>query len=141
MHRIKKSDVNLDGRHIAREGRYLAVLEDAKARKSKKGDLMWAVTFQRGEDGAFLCYDTIMLEGKGQGIGLKKLLALGAAKEEGDEYVICDPEDARGLEVWLHIVHEEREAGGKRAVPDFNAQGFGYERVVAPQRRPDDPPF
>lgn len=129
--RVSRKEVDNSG--MPAEGRYFAEVSACEEKSSKSGDDYYNLSFTEVGTGRFLCYDIAMLEGKGAGIGVKKLKAVGGAVEEGDEYAIKPAGEVIGGRVYLHLVHESY--GDKtRCVPDFkcDAAPFGYE--------PCDPP-
>lgn len=119
------------------EGEHLAYLRKATLKNSQRGEEMAELEFQ-SNGGGLLCYDTVMLEGRGLGIGLKKLQQLGVALKDEDrgKWVVDDIETWEGRQVYLTIRHEEFN-GKTRAKVDFEVEGFGYRMVGADVEPPD----
>lgn len=118
-------------------GKYLAEVQKSEEKQSASGDPMFNIQFKDVETGSLLCFDTIMLGGRGIGIGHKKLLLLGAVLPNDPVHEVF-AEDLIGKRVWLDIVHEpyvSKKDGAKKmaAKPNFNAErtdnsAFGYTR-------------
>ena len=125
---------------LPEEGEHLAYLHRATLGRSTKGEEKAELEFQ-SDGGGFLCYDTVMLEGKGLGIGLKKLQQLGVARkdEERGKWTVDDIEEWTGRSVCLTIHHEEFN-GKTRAKVDFQAEGFGYRAMNGNGPPPIPPP-
>lgn len=111
------------------EGVHLAILHAAVLGRSAKGEQKIDLEF-RDDDSRFLCYDTVMMEGRGLGIGVKKLQQLGVATrdEERGLWTVQDAETWPGNVVWLTLYHEEYN-GKTRAKVKFHMEGFGYKAV------------
>lgn len=62
-------------------GIYTAVLTAAEERTSKGGDLYFNVTLESTQFQRVLCYDNIMLEGRGRNMGMCKLTKLGLGEK------------------------------------------------------------
>jgi len=58
-------------------GIYTTIIIAAEERTSKNGDLYFNVTHESTQFQRVLCYDNIMLEGRGKNMGLAKLKTLG----------------------------------------------------------------
>lgn len=65
---------------------------------SRKGHPMLKVELQRVSDQARVCWDYLMLDGDGAGIGYAKLVALGL---EGAKHVM--PADLDGRRAWVYV--------------------------------------
>jgi len=74
----------------------------SEERTSKKGHAYFNVEL-RDDKGDVVCFDTIMLEGKGRGIGTSKLRALGY-DETCQELLAAD---LVGKTVWVYLTEEE----------------------------------
>lgn len=129
---IDKKEADSGG--LAAPGRYYAEVKDAKEKISKSSGVpMFEVYFKDVETGSGLCYDNIMLGGRGAGIGVKKLKCLDAVLEEEGKYVL--PDDAAeliGRRCCITIKHEkytDNNGNAKtKAAIDFDVgESFGYE--------------
>lgn len=119
-------------------GTYLAeVRNDAKEKDSAKGDPYFAVTFKVAEGeraGEFLCNDAIMLGGKGFGIGMKKLRALGFDVDSKDDLEI-EASDLIGRRARLTVAEQAYTktdgSKGRSLKPTGDADSnFGYGMAV-----------
>ena len=63
-------------------GRYLVEIEDASEKTSKAGDAYFNLRLKAVGFGKVLCFDVVMLAGKGRGIGYAKLKALGVTEKD-----------------------------------------------------------
>lgn len=142
MVRYTASDVekaNASG--LPAEGKYLGEIDKSDEKYSQSGDPMFNVAFKDVSTGHRLCFDTIMMGGRGMGIGHKKLLILGVVAEGEKEFDV-EAHQLLGKRAVLTLKHETFN-GKTNAKPDFKANaGFGYEPesawVVAVD---DDNPF
>ena len=119
---------------IPPEGEHLAFLTSVDLKRSRKGESMVSMQFNGHDSGFMLCNDVVMLEGRGLGIGLKKLEQLGVAKHDDEErrWRVLDVEDWVGRAVYLTLVHEEWR-GKNRARVNFSARNFGYRQFISEQ--------
>ena len=84
MVRVNMNDEG-EGFALREPGAYLAEVEDVEERMSKAGDPFFSLKLRAVGDGTFLCFDVLMLGGKGWGMGRAKLVALGVPDNyEGD---------------------------------------------------------
>jgi len=81
-------------------GLYKVRIASCELSKSTKGSLMFALGLDSVEHNTELCRDWIMLEGKGRGIGIRKLRGLGFG--EGD----VEPGQLVGKEFWVYTFKE-----------------------------------
>lgn len=123
MPQISKDRVN-DAGGLAPEGWHRAVASDCQAKTSRSQEAYYNLAFE-SPDGQFLAYDVAMLEGRGNGIGIAKLLALGACEDIGDAYEYDLPQDVVGKECWIYLEHEEYD-GKKRCKVDISQGRCGY---------------
>lgn len=101
-------------------GVYLAEVANAEEKRSKSGDAYFNLRLDSSSlDGETrcLCYDIVMCQGKGAGIGLAKLKALGFDSTRD----AIEPSDLKGRRVWVNVDWDEYE-GKKRLkiVTEFN---------------------
>ncbi len=124
---VKESEMNEGG--MAAEGSYLAEVQHAEKRRSGAGDEMVNLAIVDAHTKKFLCYDNVMLEGKGAGIGAAKALSLGVAERteiDGEKVVsIEDVYSWKGARFVVTLTTGEWK-GKKRMEADFGAEGFGY---------------
>ncbi len=126
----------MDSGGMAKAGVYLAEVSEAEQRRSViKGAAMGNITFVDANTRKLLCYDNLMLEGSGVGIGLKKALNLGVAERFVDEETgkkrvrVYDVQRWKGARCVIKLVEGSYMKNGekkKRMEPDFNSDGFGY---------------
>lgn len=135
---------------LADEGQHRAYLQHVELGRSAKGEEKANLTWQR-QDGGFLCYDTIMLEGRGLGMGLEKLQAIGVAHHdiEAGRWHVVDVEEWLGRSCLLTVKHGEWN-GKPRCEVDINSKGCGYQPLAPgddetpppdPSPTDDDIPF
>lgn len=129
MPTLRKDQVNEVG-GLAAEGWHLARVNDCKAKTSGKAEAYYNLAFETPA-GDFLSYDIAMLEGKGNGIGIAKLLALGACEDIGDAYDYDLPAHIVGKECWIYLRHEEYD-GKKRCKVDISEGRCGYLPLGSP---------
>ena len=133
MPTIPKDQVN-DATGMVAEGWHKARVSDCQAKVAKSsGDAYYNLSLETLA-GDFIAYDVAMLEGKGNGIGIAKLLALGAAKDEGDCYEYDSAGQLRGRRAWVYVTHEEYE-GKTRCKVDIRQGKCGY--LPEDQQPPD----
>lgn len=123
MPTISKDQVS-DVGGLAAEGWHRAVVKDCEAKTSSKSEGYYNLVFE-SPDGQFLCYDVAMLEGRGNGIGIAKLLALGACQDMGDSYEYDAAHQVRGKECYVFLRHEEYD-GKTRCKVDIKEGKCGY---------------
>ena len=112
-----------DGFSLPEPGVYLAEVGSVEVKRSAVGDQYFSVKLNDAKTHGALCWDTLMLGGKGKSIGMAKLRQLGV--EEGTKSL--DPNSLYGRRVKVSIMHGEFE-GRKQAKVDIRADGFkcGY---------------
>jgi hypothetical protein len=120
---------------LAAPGRYLAEVVKCEEKNSNKtGEPYFNVEYKRVDTGDHLCFDVIMLGGRGLGIGYKKLLILQAIKKN-DSIISIEPHQLIGLRVVLDVVHQQYPGNDgtqkTKCVPFFQGpkdenQAFGY---------------
>ena len=139
------SEDDLDTEGGLPEGVYLAEIASAESRQSQAGDAMVNIALSEVGSRRHICYDNLMMNGRGAGIGVKKALSLGIAeryKEEGEKRVrVSPPEHWKGHRAVVTVIMGEYK-GKKRLEVDFGADGFGYapEDTWDPSRTPEAPP-
>ena len=116
------------------EGVYLAevVKDGTEQRKSSNtGDPMFNVAFKDVNTGDFLCYDSIMLAGRGLGIGHKKLVMLGVVDPDAPDWEV-DAFDLIGKRAV--VIEEVTGSGGlvKLAGEVWSAPAYDENQVIAP---------
>lgn len=116
-------------------GWYLAEVTAATRKTSRAGDAMYNLELCT-PGGDWLCYDNIMLEGKGNGIGFRRLFALGAARDQGDSVEYAEAHQLVGKRAYVYLKHGEWE-GKKRAEVDVSQGRAGY---LPPNEPPDEQP-
>ena len=104
-------------------GIYHVEVESAEERTSASGNGYFSVRLKDMESNKTVCFDIIMLQGKGIGIGLQKLMALGFSKEDS-EIVAAE---LMGRRAFVALKQETYE-GQKRLAVDISAKGssVGY---------------
>lgn len=105
---------------------------------SQSGNRMWSVRLHAVEFDAMLCYDNMMLTGKGAGMTAAKLELLGFAR--GSQ---VDAPDLVGRRAWVSVLEKEYNGKVNLAV-DISAPGSkcGYFAVEpAGVMKPEEPPF
>ena len=80
-------------------GIYLAEVEKCEEKRSKNGDLMFAVKLRSVDFGRDLCMDWYMLEGPARNMGTGKLKALGFTGTEPS----IDPVDLLGRRCFVNV--------------------------------------
>lgn len=83
-------------------GIYLAEVKKCEAKVSKKADpylnIEWHDTSPIGPQG-LICWDVVMMDGKGRSLGQAKLRALGF----DEECELIEPEDLIGRRAWIQV--------------------------------------
>lgn len=98
-----------DGTGSIEPGIHYVEIAEAKEKTSSKGDPMFELVLRQVSTNALVCWDYIMLGGKGANIGYAKLIGIGL--EEGSSSV--EPQDLIGRRVYASIMEEERVYEGK----------------------------
>ena len=115
----KFSNLPTPGIHFAR-------IQECIEKRTKHDDPMYNVLFLSADDGAYLCYDNIIIGGKAPGIGIRKLKTLGAISKRDGQYVIPPAFDLIGKTVYISIRHVLYN-GRTKAEVNFDAgDSFGY---------------
>lgn len=127
---IPKSEINESG-GLAAEGWHLVRINRCDQKRSKDGELMYNWSMVDSKTREFIGYDVIMLEGKGNGIGIKKLLAIGLAEDHGDGYDYAEPSQCDGTEAWAYIYHDTY-SGKKSCKVDISFGSMGYQHKSSP---------
>jgi hypothetical protein len=130
-------------------GVYHVEVADAEERVSQSGDAYFSIRLKDLESGRIVCFDIIMLAGKGLGIGLSKLSKLGFDKDD-DEIVAAQ---LIGRRAWVGT-KEESYNGKERLVVDIKWAGSSTGYFAEDEYSPDatqvsggssdsleDPPF
>jgi len=93
-------------------GAYLVeVLDAQEKRSSSSGALMFSIRLGAVDfESRTLCFDNLMLEGKGRGMGTKKLQAFGI--QEGAEEVLAS--QLEGKRAYVFVVEDEYK--GKKSL-------------------------
>lgn len=142
MARVDWSDAQV---FALKPGIYLARVESAEEKTSQKGDAYFDVALVASEWGdAAICNDVLMLEGKGRGIGIGKLGALGIPR--GKDEVLASELVGRSVYVAMDIKSKPYK-GKVYERPEVDIEqgaSFGYWPVATPPpfdhvRRPDVP--
>lgn len=122
---IDDSDIP-DGGGLPPEGpHHGCTIADAQLKRSNGGDQMVKVCIAQGD--RIIVWDHIMMEGKGLGIGIKKLESIGLALRGGDDkWQIPDVEEWTSVEKFTVQVKHEDWNGKPSAKVDFDTPGFGY---------------
>lgn len=135
---IGPDDVN-DGGGLPDEGRYYCEVKECKEKQSKKGEAYYSLGLADVRSGGFLAYDVVMLEGRGNGMGLKKLEALGAAnKDDAGGWHVADAGAVVGARAYVVLKHETYN-GKTRAKVDVGATdwcGFAPENFEEQKAEP-----
>lgn len=135
MPTMPKKNIHESG---GRTGWQMARVGNCEMKKSSKGDRYYNVALET-PGGDFLCYDVLMLEGPGNGIGFAKLFALGAAEDLGDEVRFDTAEEIIGKRAWVYVGTETWQGKRRRKV-DIAEGNAGYlaEHETPPTDDPDD---
>lgn len=105
------------GPELLPAGTYLVEVQEASEKNSKaSGDPYFELKLRAVDHGRLLCYDIAMLAGKGRGIGMGKLEALGI--EPGTPELIAG--DLIGKRAYAAVT-EESYKGTPRLRVDINA--------------------
>ena len=120
-------------------GTYLAYVREATDGVSEKGDPKITVMLHEVGTDAKLCMDSLMLAGKGLGMGIAKMNALGITEEHGDS---VGAEDVMGRKCYVRLVEEESKKLKRDGTPFINLKpdtsaGDGWS---CGYRSEDDPP-
>lgn len=134
MPRVNKSDVHSG---IPEQGWHKATVIAPKDFRSRGGDAGYEVNFEDSITGEALCKDWLMLEGKGNGIGIAKLCQLGAARDVGQQWDIDSAADIEGREVFIYLSHrpyKDKETGEEKMGVSIDIQQgkCGYLAVERP---------
>lgn len=137
MRTILDRDID-DANGLPKEGWHAVEVSACEEKRSQRGEDYYDASLIDATTGKWLCYDVIMLCGRGAGYGIRKLRALGAAtrNESGDGWNILSASRLVGVRAFAHLHHAENEwKGEKRMRCEVSAhQGeAGY-------RTKDDPP-
>jgi hypothetical protein len=97
---INKKDVQGG---IVEEGWHRGRVKECSAKISQAGDSYYNLAFEDPVTEQFLVYDVAMLEGRGNGIGIAKLLALGACRDGGEQWDYDLPDQIEGMECFIFI--------------------------------------
>lgn len=119
--------VTEDGFMLAPPGVYLAEVDKVEMETSDSGNQMLIVQLRDAKSRAMICQDNIMLEGRGRGIGMAKLIQLGVAKGTTS----FEPLSLTGRRVRIAVHHEEWN-GKPRASVDIGADGFKCGMLAVP---------
>lgn len=122
-----EDDIN-EGFELKDPGKYCAEVTEVIVKETAKGDEMWVPKFKGIECDTYLCTDNLTFGANAKGIAFKKIAMLGIEKNEGGVYEL-EPEELIGRQCILSLVVQEYE-GKKFLKPDFNADGFGYEKYA-----------
>lgn len=107
-------------------GDYAAEVDGCEEKVSKKGAALFVVAFKDINTGNALCDDVIMLEGKGKGIGIAKLRALGFEENfQGD----MSAAELIGRRCIVHLSWDDY--GGKKQLRPNMKEGdyCGYSKI------------
>lgn len=125
----------------AEPGFYLAEVRKCDEKTSSGGDPYFNVELHDSDvnaENGLLCWDNIMLAGKGRGLGQAKLKALGFSDKNAD----IDPPALVGRRAWIKLYHEIRENKTRIRVdshftPEFSC---GYWPEASPPEGAKDAP-
>lgn len=114
-------------------GYHLAEVKKCAEKKSAAGDPYFNVElYSMGMFGAegLICFDIIMLDGKGRGLGQAKLKALGFSDKNSD----LAPEDLVGRRAWVKVYHDTYEGKQRLKVESVFEPTFscGYWPEASP---------
>ena len=117
-------------------GIHHVVVASAEERESKKGDAYFSVRLKQADGEATVCFDTIMLSGKGLAMGLSKLAMLGFVPGEREEILAAE---LIGKKAWISAKEDTYE-GKTRLAVDISARGSrcGYWPEEDPPEVPDN---
>lgn len=119
-------------------GTYYAEVKGCEEKNAQKtGDPYFNVEWKCCETGDRICYDIIMLRGRGwPGIGRRKLKALGFTEGGLEAW------DLIGKRAFIAVDWEDDLKGGKRLAVDIRANGSeaGYWPENAPPGEVTEPP-
>jgi len=121
-------------------GVYRVEVSDCVERTSKAGDKYFNVKMKDLDSGKIVCFDPVMLEGKGASIGLCKLSRLGFEPTEDFEIVAAQ---VIGKRAYIGVEADEYQ-GTKRLKVDIGYKGsscgyWPYSEVPAMYIPPDEP--
>ena len=116
--------ISEEGFKLPPEGTYLAEVDTVEVKISQGGDKYLNVQLRDAETRENLCYDILMLTGKGAGIGMAKLIQLGI--EKGTPRL--EPMALTGRRAHVKIYHDTYEGKTRAKVALSNEEGFkcGY---------------
>lgn len=133
-------------------GLHLVMVGKAEEKRSKKGDAYFNLRLDTesfdGNKGT-LCFDVVMVQGGGAGIGLAKLKALGFDNARD----VIEPEDIQGRRAWVNVDFEWYDGKKRLKVvtnfePTFtcgywpeNEKPEGYSMARAPVSDDDAVPW
>lgn len=111
-------------------GIYNVEVADAEEKTSAAGNSYFNIRLKDIGSGKSLCFDILMLNGKGIRIGLAKLSRLGFVPGEDNEIVAAQ---LIGKRAWVSVKNDTYE-GKTRLVVDINAKtsGCGYWTEAEP---------
>lgn len=153
MKQILDDNVN-EGGKLVPEGWHHAEVYECKEKRSARGDGYYNLELVDARTKDLIAYDVCMLEGKGNGIGIKKLSTLGAASrnETGNGWIVQPCEQVVGMRAYVYVQHEQYEWEGQQRtrckVPidhgtvGYRSDGDVPEEGLAGSSEPeDDVPF
>lgn len=102
----KEGEGGFSSERIEHEGIYFCEVAGCEERESSKGDPYLSLRFKAPDfDGAFIGFDTIMLDGAGAPMGIAKLRSLGITPETHSEEI--QPEHLIGKQCFAAWKFEE----------------------------------
>lgn len=107
---VPDSEVNDSDFSLPAPGWHRVEVAKAEKKRSKSAsrDAYFNLELVNPDTKSILGWDVAMLEGKGNGIGIKKLAALGAATRQDGGWVVPDnPGEVVGCRGWAYFVHKE----------------------------------
>lgn len=123
---INPNEVN-EGGGLPDEGRYLCEVKECVEKRSGKGDAYYNLSLVDVRSGDFLAYDVCMLEGRGNGMGLKKLEALGAAsKDDAGGWHVNDASMIVGCRAFVVLKHDTYNDKTRAVVDVKGTDWCGY---------------
>lgn len=130
-------DTTRPGRELS-PGIDLWAIRECVAKRSRKGDNMLAIKFERVSDSGDHLYENVMLEGAGWEIGKEKLAALLEPGFKGD----LDPLALIGRRLWVSTTVREYEGKSSLSVniDELRHKGLQREEDVPPGCTPPPPP-
>lgn len=135
---VPDSDVNDSDFSLPAPGWHKVEVSEAEKKRSSRNDAMFNLTLVDPATKKILGWDVAMLEGKGNGIGIAKLEALGAAEKLDGGWNVPDAAgEIVGCRAWAYFVHEKYTKDGEEKTRakvsiDFGSKGYMPEDDTPP---------